>query len=426
MVVVSLFVLEVSMFQFFGRFCLTAKLAVLFLLSFLAGSVPWRAAHAQSADAQSTDFERAVIVGGDMGDGRYVVDLAGQADEEIRGLYLLLKRLFDKPTVTSASTFAFGLVQREFVVVRRLSPLGNKSPATNNWTAVVQVTAQEGFRQYDNFGLAVGDAASITTVDGYRSSIMGATSQHWIEWNPTLKQLVITSMSSDAMTMGPVEFEGAFSLRAKSVTSFLNTKQSVSGSLESNDKTVDAKVSFSSETSVGKKRLLVDLAGLSYRFSSGLVSVSRMSSPALSELRIGFRSMFVSEGSIVANQVIGTVDTSVCTSKRVISGSGKLVDKVLVLGADLTQEARCASDANQVAANVSFNVHPGSRAGAYNVLSLVSQPTGIKNRNKAFCEVVFGSTFSYQFSASAGPATISTAENRQGETRPDVLVTTNW
>lgn len=359
------------------------------------------------------------LVGGWVSGDRYEIPMTdARASEEIRGLYRILKTMKDERRYFGGNTGEFGLTQREVVRVWSLTDV-RRNPVVDDWASRIEISHEIGFRSYDSFSMGL-DGARSTIVDGFRSTLLSLTNSHYISWDARLKKLTITTPQ---FGNDPI-LEGAMSLRAKSVERNLGSRQTVGGSIASEDKKLDANVSFSSETNTSTKRFMVDLLGLSYKFDTSKIMVYRASAGPISELRICFQGKFASDGRINVDQQLATVDATVCSATKVFKGSGSFADKLLSVEANMSQEARCMTDSNFVTSSASFNCTPGSRGGAYNDIALVSRTNATKGWS--LCELKFGSTFNFQFSAHAGNAAISTAERRQGETVPRALISTTW
>lgn len=359
------------------------------------------------------------LVGGWVSGDRYEILMNdARAAEEIRGLYRILKTMKDERRSFGGNTGDFGLTQRESIRVWSLTDV-KRNAILDDWASRIEISHQTGFRSFDNFSFGL-DGARSSIVDGVSSTLLSLTNSHYISWDARAKKLTITTpkFGSDPI------LEGSMSLRARSVERNLGSSQTVGGSFSSDDKKVAASVSFSSNVVASKKRFNVDLRGLSYKFDTSKIMVYRASAGPISELRICFQSKFAADGNVQVAQQIATVNSTVCSATRVFKGSGSLVDKLLSIEADMSQEARCLTDSNFVTSSASFNCNPGSRGGAYNDVALVSRTNASKGRS--LCELKFGSTFNFQFTAQAGNASISTAEKRQGETPPRALISTTW
>ena len=338
------------------------------------------------------------LVGGWVSDDRYEIPMTdARAAEEIRGLYRLLKTMKEERRSFGDDTNAFGLLQRESIRVWSLTDV-RRNAILDDWASRIEISHQTGFRSFDNFSFGL-DGARSSIVDGVSSTLLSLTNSHYISWDARAKKLTITTpkFGSDPI------LEGSMSLR---------------------DKKVAASVSFSSNVVASKKHFNVDLRGLSYKFDTSKIMVYRASAGPISELRICFQSKFAADGNVQVAQQIATVNSTVCSANKVFKGSGSLVDKLLSVEANLSQEARCMTDSNFVPSTASFNCTPGSRGGAHNDVAMVSRINGSKGRS--LCELKFGSTFNFQFTAQAGNAAISTAEKRQGETPPQTLISTTW
>jgi hypothetical protein len=359
---------------------------------------------------QAGDLGRMSLVGGRTSSDTYEIPMSdANAAREVTGLYRLLRAMADERKPDVGSTNQFGLVQRQKIEVSSLTRVS--APASESWSCRLSVTHDTGFRLEDRFSMSTPGALT-TVVDGVRSTLVSKTNVHLIEWD--FKKSVLRVRTPDLGS--PTRLEGILSFRARSVERNLGSRQTVGGSVSAKSK--DASVNFSSATISSTRRFLVDLAGLNYLFDTGLVEAYRVPTVGQSELRIHFRSRFVTNGSLSVKQQFSTIQSGGC--KRILEGSGSFKDKLKSVEMSLSQEASCNVDLNFVTSNCDFSITPGSFDGAHNVIALVSRPVGDK-KGVALVEQTFRSTYGWQFVANAGLAGISVAERRQGEIPPKAL-----